>query len=68
MSSINLSMPEKGRDNDVKISGKKRCTNVTSVLKIKMIIEKHENNVGNCILEEVNLLTVEATLCFTIQD
>lgn len=68
MSSINLSMPEKGRSNDVKISGKKRCTNVTSVLKIKMIIEKHENNVGNCILEEVNLLTVEATLCFTIQD
>lgn len=68
MSSINLSMPEKGRNNDVKISGKKRCTNVTSVLKIKMIIEKHENNVGNCILEEVNLLTVEATLCFTIQD
>lgn len=66
MSSINLSMPEKGRNNDVKISGKKRCTNVTSVLKIKMIIEKHENNVGNCILEEVNLLTVEATLCFTI--
>lgn len=68
MSSINLSMPEKGRNNDVKISGKKRCMNVTSVLKIKMIIEKHENNVGNCILEEVNLLTVEATLCFTIQD
>lgn len=66
MSSINLSMPEKGRNNDVKISGKKRCTNVTSVLKIKMIIEKRENNVGNCILEEVNLLTVEATLCFTI--
>lgn len=68
MSSSNLSMPEKGRNNDVKISGKKRCTNVTSVLKIKMIIEKRENNVGNCILEEVNLLTVEATLCFTIQD
>lgn len=62
MSSINPSRPEKGKNNDAEISGKKRGTNVTSMLMIKMTIQKHENNVENCILEEMNLLTAEATL------
>lgn len=31
------------------ITGKKRCKNTSSMCKIKMTIEKHENNVGNCI-------------------
>lgn len=49
MSIINPSMSEKGKSSDVEIADKKRCEKIISVCKIKMTIEKQENNVGNYI-------------------
>lgn len=61
MNIINPSIPEKSKTSDVEITGEKICKNMTPIHKIKMTFGKHETNVGNLFLEEMNLLLGKAT-------